>query len=165
MKAIIYLVKRKKKEERRLVKILPQDSPAERKDADRNHEVIDIEDAGEENQENSYEDAEKYLRDAEVTLRRSQRRRNQLKYLENFDTNLMAALSAGHLPSEVPNTYKESIESEEWKKAINEELKLIEENRTWKMVPRPLNVNIIDSRWVFIKKMGDNDEIRREKDL
>lgn len=106
------------KEERRLVKILPQDNPAERKDADRNHEVIDIQDieAGEENQESSYEDAEKYLRDVEIILRRSQRRRNPPKYLEDFDTNLMAALSAGHLPSEVPNIYKESIESEDGKK-------------------------------------------------
>lgn len=154
------------KEGKRLVKILPQGSLAEREDTDRNHGVIDIHDTGEENQDSSYEEAEESLRNAEVTLRRSQRRKNPPKYLEDFEMNLMAALSAGYLPSKVPSTYKEAIESEDgWKEAINEELKILEENRTWKLVSRPPNVNIIDSRWVFTKKIEDNGESKKRARL
>lgn len=122
---------------------------------DEKDEVINTEDTNE-NQESLYEDVEEELRDVKMQeqSRRSQRIKQPPKYLEDFDINFIAALLAGHLPFEVPRTYKEVINSNDrWKEAINEELKLLEENGTWKIVPQPPNVNVIDSRWVFTKKI------------
>lgn len=61
------------------------------------------------------------MRDAEVQeqSRKSQRIRQPPKYHKDFDTNLIAALSAGHLPFEVPRSYKEVVNSnDEWKEVI-----------------------------------------------
>jgi hypothetical protein len=36
-------------------------------------------------------------------------------------------------------------------KEMNEELSQIENNKTWELVPRPLNKNVIGTKWVFQK--------------
>ena len=62
-----------------------------------------------------------------------------------------------------PLNYSEAINTEnriEWKNAIKDELKSIEENKVWTLVDRPTvtldgkRANIIDSRWVFKRKVN-----------
>ena len=64
-----------------------------------------------------------------------------------------------------PPNYREAIESPEkanWKKAIEEELQSMKENDVWKIEDRPTSTqrnrkqNIIDSNWVFKRKMDKN---------
>jgi hypothetical protein len=48
-------------------------------------------------------------------------------------------------------------------KAMNEELSQIEKNKTWELVPRPLNKNVIGAKWVFRNKMDEAGKITRNK--
>jgi hypothetical protein len=47
-------------------------------------------------------------------------------------------------------------------KEMNEELSQIEKNKTWELVPRPLNKNVIGAKWFFKNKM-DEGKITRNK--
>ena len=55
-----------------------------------------------------------------------------------------------------------SQDSYEWDQATKAELKSIEENDVWPLVDKPLakreekKLNIIDSRWFFTRKTGEN---------
>jgi hypothetical protein len=48
-------------------------------------------------------------------------------------------------------------------KSMNEELSQIEKNKTWELVPRPLNKNVIGAKWVFRNKMDEAGKITRNK--
>jgi hypothetical protein len=48
-------------------------------------------------------------------------------------------------------------------KAMNEELGQIEKNKTWKLVPRPLNKNAIGAKWVFRNKIDEAGKITINK--
>ncbi|CAI7749253.1 unnamed protein product [Closterium sp. NIES-53] len=66
-----------------------------------------------------------------------------------------------------PATLKEAFESsdaEEWKKAMESELKRIEENGTWELVELPEGRNAITSKWLFKIKCDADGEIKRYKE-
>lgn len=68
--------------------------------------------------------------------------------------------------SEIPNTHKEAIESEQskfWITAMDEEYKSLIENETWKIEELPKGKNAIKTKWVFCTKNGVNGEILRYK--
>ena len=46
---------------------------------------------------------------------------------------------------------------------MKEEIKQIEKNRTWTLVSRPADKNVIGTKWVFRNKLGENGEITRNK--
>ena len=51
-----------------------------------------------------------------------------------------------------PTSYDGALESpqqEEWRKAIDDELKSHEKNSTWKIIDKPENVKLLDTKWVF----------------
>jgi hypothetical protein len=48
-------------------------------------------------------------------------------------------------------------------KAMNEELSQIENNKTWELVLRPLNKNVIGAKWVFRNNMDEAGKITRNK--
>ncbi|CAI7819342.1 unnamed protein product [Closterium sp. NIES-54] len=63
-----------------------------------------------------------------------------------------------------PATLKEALESsdaEEWKKAIESELKSIEENGTWELVELPEGRKAITSKWLFKIKSHADGKIER----
>ncbi|CAI7809978.1 unnamed protein product [Closterium sp. NIES-54] len=65
-----------------------------------------------------------------------------------------------------PATLKEALESsdaEEWKKAMESELKSIEENGTWELVELPEGRKAITSKWLFKIKSDANGNIERYK--
>lgn len=64
-----------------------------------------------------------------------------------------------------PTNFKEAMESDEkfkWMKAIEEEFKSMEENNVWTEVVKPetdstgKRINVIDSRWLFKRKLDEN---------
>ena len=84
--------------------------------------------------------------------RRSKRERQLPKYLEDFEVDVMLALSAGH-ELDIPDSYEEAIKQDEgWRTAVSEELTSLEKNGTWKMVKPPPDATIVDSRWIFTEK-------------
>ena len=59
-----------------------------------------------------------------------------------------------------PKSYKEAINSpykDKWVKSMDLELETLNNNSTWDLVPRPLNIKVLKSRWVY--KIKDIDPI------
>lgn len=57
----------------------------------------------------------------------------------------------------------ESCKDENWVRVMKEELQQIKKNQTWELVPRPVNKNIIGTKWVFRNKLNKNGEVVRKK--
>ncbi|CAG4919528.1 unnamed protein product [Colias eurytheme] len=91
-------------------------------------------------------------------LRRSNRLkgRRQTSYNEDMPyDNLMCAQS---IECPIPNSYEEiknRNDAKQWQNAINDELNSLLINKTWTLVPKPINKNIVDCKWIFTIK---NDE-------
>ncbi|CAI7850756.1 unnamed protein product, partial [Closterium sp. NIES-54] len=65
-----------------------------------------------------------------------------------------------------PATLKEALknsDAEEWKKAMESELKIIEENGTWELVELPKGRKAITSKWLFKIKSDADGKIERYK--
>lgn len=57
--------------------------------------------------------------------------------------------------TDVPENYQEAIESpeaNEWLKAMNEEIKCVNELETWCLVEKPINQKVLDVKWIYKKK-------------
>ena len=62
-----------------------------------------------------------------------------------------------------PNSFEEASKDEFWNKAMDEELDQIEKNDTWELVPRPKNMNVIGTKWVFINKLNEDGHVTSNK--
>jgi len=62
-----------------------------------------------------------------------------------------------------PNNFNEASEDKNWIKAMNEELDQIEKNKTWDIVLRPTNKNVVGTKWVFKNKLNEKGQIVRNK--
>lgn len=57
---------------------------------------------------------------------------------------------------EDPQTLQQALdsdESEEWIRAMDEEMDSLAKNGTWDKVPRPPHKNVIRNKWVYRKKL------------
>ena len=48
-----------------------------------------------------------------------------------------------------PKTMKDALEDVDWSKAMKEEIEQIEKNKTWTLVPRLEDKNVIGTKWVL----------------
>ncbi|CAI7910516.1 unnamed protein product [Closterium sp. NIES-54] len=81
----------------------------------------------------------------------------------DYEECTFAFFSPVEMPEE-PATLKEALESsdaEEWKKAMESELKSIEENGTWELVELPEGRKVITSKWHFKIKSDADGKIER----
>ena len=62
-----------------------------------------------------------------------------------------------------PKIVKEALEDVEWSKAMEEETKKIEKNKTRTLVPRPKDTNVTSTKWVYRNKLDENGEVTRNK--
>ncbi|XP_012850949.1 PREDICTED: uncharacterized protein LOC105970659 [Erythranthe guttata] len=62
-----------------------------------------------------------------------------------------------------PKNVKEALLDEYWVQAMHEELEQFVRNDVWVLVPRPDNVNIIGTKWVFKNKSDEHGNIVRNK--
>jgi hypothetical protein len=62
-----------------------------------------------------------------------------------------------------PKNFAEANKSEDWIKAMNEELDQIEKNHTWELVPRPKDKNVVGTKWIFKNKLNENGQIIKNK--
>ncbi|CAI7876561.1 unnamed protein product [Closterium sp. NIES-54] len=83
----------------------------------------------------------------------------------DYEECAFAFFSPVEMPGE-PATLKEALESsdaEEWKKAMECDLKSIEENGTWELVELPEGRKAITSKWLFKIKSDADSNIERYK--
>ena len=52
-----------------------------------------------------------------------------------------------------PKIVKDALQDDDWYKAMEEEIDQIEKNKTWSLVPKPADKNVIGTKWVFRKKL------------
>src|SRR6202051_3857326 len=57
------------------------------------------------------------------------------------------------------NEAKSSQDWPEWRKAIDEELKLLDEMGTWELVEKPLDAITIPNKWTFVKKRNKANQV------
>eukprot|EP00253_Pinus_taeda_P019413 PITA_19413 len=62
-----------------------------------------------------------------------------------------------------PETFAGASNDPHWVKAMEEEMSQIEKNKTWELVPRPKDKNIIGTKWVFKNKMNEEGQVIRNK--
>ena len=58
---------------------------------------------------------------------------------------------------------KDALENEDYIKAMKEEINQIEKNKTWNLVPRLEDMNVIGTKWVYRNKLDKNGEVTRNK--
>ena len=46
---------------------------------------------------------------------------------------------------------------------MKKEIEKIEKNKTWTLVPRPKDKNVIGTKWVFINKLNEDGKVSRKK--
>ena len=63
-----------------------------------------------------------------------------------------------------PKIVKDALEDVEFYKSMEEEFEQIEKNKTWSLVPRSKDKNVISTKWVFRNKLDENGEIIRNKE-
>ena len=62
-----------------------------------------------------------------------------------------------------PRNGKNTLDNESWVEAMNEKIEKIE-NKTWSLVPRPKDKNIIGTKWVFRNKLNEDGKVFRKKE-
>lgn len=62
-----------------------------------------------------------------------------------------------------PKTLNDALQDDDWCKAMEEEIEQIEKNKSWTLVPRPTDKNVIGTKWLFKNKLDENGEITRNK--
>ena len=62
-----------------------------------------------------------------------------------------------------PAGFHDAKNSQHWMAAMQEELSIIEKNKTWELVDRPLNRKIIGVRWVFRTKLNPDGSVNKYK--
>lgn len=62
-----------------------------------------------------------------------------------------------------PKIVKDALQDDDWYKAMEEEIYQIQKNKTWTLVLRLADKNVIGTKWVFRKKLDENGEITRNK--
>lgn len=96
--------------------------------------------------------------------RRSMRHKKLPKHLEDYEVEIMMALTVGEMSNgNVPETFTQALK-EGWKEAVDEELSSHRKNHTWELVPTPSSSeSIIDSKWVFQEKIGRDGVVKKAR--
>ena len=63
-----------------------------------------------------------------------------------------------------PRTVSEALQDNDWYNTMKEDIEQIEKKKTWTLVPRLADKNVIGTKWVFRNKLDENGEIIRNKE-
>ena len=93
-----------------------------------------------------------------------QQRQEKIRHLQARMDGKEFAGQMYHIPD--PNTYQqwmESDESEDWKKAMNEEMEVLRSRGVGEEVDRPTNKTVLKWRWVYKAKVKSDGTIEQQK--
>ena len=54
---------------------------------------------------------------------------------------------------------KQADEGDQWYRAMNDEVKALQDNETWDLVRPPTDRDVIPGKWVFKVKLGSNGQV------
>ena len=106
----------------------------------------------------------KVIKDRPAPTRVSTRMTTQPDWFRDIDFNNKRYANVAS--SDEPSTYKAAVsgsEANKWLLAISEEVQSLEVNKTWQVVDKTRDMNIIGSRWIFKKKKDVNGQVQKYK--
>ncbi|GKC49235.1 putative zinc finger, CCHC-type containing protein [Tanacetum coccineum] len=62
-----------------------------------------------------------------------------------------------------PKGYKSAANNPQWLAAMEEEMLALHSNKTWTLIPRPKDSNVVGSKWVFRTKYHSDGAVYRLK--
>ncbi|CAL9009980.1 unnamed protein product [Prunus brigantina] len=62
-----------------------------------------------------------------------------------------------------PENFDEAAQDEAWKKAMENEMNMIEKNQMWELVNRPFNKSVIGVKWVYKTKLNLDGSVQKHK--
>lgn len=62
-----------------------------------------------------------------------------------------------------PENYEEAIKHDVWKKAMEEEIRMIEKNNTWELVAIPREREVVSLKWIYKIKLNQEGDIQKHK--
>ncbi|XP_020417971.1 uncharacterized protein LOC109948685 [Prunus persica] len=62
-----------------------------------------------------------------------------------------------------PESFEEAAKDDSWKKAMEDEITMIEKNNTWELVDRPFDKPIIGIKWVYKTKLNLDGSVQKNK--
>lgn len=62
-----------------------------------------------------------------------------------------------------PKCLIDALQNPDWLTTMHEELKALEQNNTWVLVPRTPDMNVIGCKWIFKVKLKSDGSIERYK--
>ena len=62
-----------------------------------------------------------------------------------------------------PQKYEEAVKDRVWRKAMDEEINMIEKNKTWQLVDKPKEKQVIGLKWVYKTKFNKDGSIQKYK--
>ncbi|KAH9718108.1 hypothetical protein KPL71_022089 [Citrus sinensis] len=89
------------------------------------------------------------------------RPRREIKKLGWLTKNMVVAYALPIIDDDIPNTFGEALrssENDQWKLAMEEEMKSLHPNQTWKLIKLPNGKMTIGNKWVYTKKQGSPNQ-------
>ena len=80
-------------------------------------------------------------------------------HLSSFSCSFIASLDFVSLP----NTVHEALSHPDWRNTMVDEIKALDDNGMWDLVPLPTSKKAIGCRWVFVVKFNSNGSVARLK--
>ncbi|KAH9704495.1 retrovirus-related pol polyprotein from transposon TNT 1-94-like protein [Citrus sinensis] len=80
---------------------------------------------------------------------------------EELTKDIVVAYALPVIDDDIPNTFGEvlrSSESDQWKLAMEEEMKSLHQNQTWELVKLQKEKKAIGNKWVYTKKQGSPNQ-------
>ena len=62
-----------------------------------------------------------------------------------------------------PQTFQKATQDETWIEAMNEKIKMIKKNHTWKLIYKPQEKEVMGLKWFYKVKRNDNGFINKCK--
>ena len=62
-----------------------------------------------------------------------------------------------------PLTFEEVVKDDVWAQAMDEEIKCIENNQTWKLVDVPKDKDVISLKWIYETKQDVEGNVQKHK--
>ena len=73
------------------------------------------------------------------------------------------ALNANLNSTRIPDTVEEALKSDHWRKAMKEEINVLQKNGTWEKCILPNRNKVVGCKWVFTIKYKADGTIERRK--